>query len=208
MWSLNDPRAHVKKDAFYLWAINFLGDFLSCTHWNKGFEPRYDKTNKVTVRPARIQISLGICPVWSESSLCAHWVAKDQSFLHADSENSDQTGHCWFCHVAAHFVFIVAQASAQRNIGAHLFIHSSLLHPSVSTLAATLEVKLIIVNFLNIQTRATENHFFAGSDRFLVCKTDSICIKRIFFGPKKTHFADHILAQFPGLVKCQTVNCP
>ena len=35
------------------------------------------------------------------------------------------------------------------------------------------------------QTRATENRFFAGSDRFLVCKTDSICIKRIFFGPKK-----------------------
>ena len=56
--------------------------------------------------------------------------------------------------------------------------------------------------------RATENRFFAGSDRFIVCKTDSICIKRIFFGPKKTHFADHILAQFPGLVKCQTVNCP
>ena len=56
--------------------------------------------------------------------------------------------------------------------------------------------------------RATENRFFAGSDRFLVRKTDSICIKRIFFGPKKkTHFADHILAQFPGLVKCPTVNC-
>ena len=55
--------------------------------------------------------------------------------------------------------------------------------------------------------RATENRFFAGSDRFLVCKTNSVCIKRIFFRPKKTHFADHILAQFPGLVKCQTVNC-
>ena len=61
---------------------------------------------------------------------------------------------------------------------------------------------------LPIRSRATENRFFAGSDRFIVCKTDSICIKRIFFGPKKTHFADHILAQFPGLVKCQTVNCP
>ena len=31
-------------------------------------------------------------PVWSESSLCAQWVAKDPSFLHADSEDSDQTG--------------------------------------------------------------------------------------------------------------------
>ena len=28
-----------------------------------------------------------------QSSLCAHWVAKDPSFLHADSEDSDQTGY-------------------------------------------------------------------------------------------------------------------
>ena len=44
------------------------------------------------VRPAKTQISLGIWPVWSESSLCAQWVAKEPSFLHADSEDSDQTG--------------------------------------------------------------------------------------------------------------------
>ena len=35
---------------------------------------------------------LGIRPIWSESSLCAQMVAKDPSFLHADSEDSDQTG--------------------------------------------------------------------------------------------------------------------
>ena len=45
----------------------------------------------MSVRPAKTQISLGIRPVWSESSLCAQWVAKDPSFLHADSEDSDQT---------------------------------------------------------------------------------------------------------------------
>ena len=28
----------------------------------------------------------------SESSLCAQWVAKDTMLLHADSEDSDQTG--------------------------------------------------------------------------------------------------------------------
>ena len=55
-------------------------------------EPPRDKTNNMTVRPAKTQISLGIRPVWSETSLCAHWVAKDPSFLHADSEDSDQTG--------------------------------------------------------------------------------------------------------------------
>ena len=29
------------------------------------YEQRHDKTNKVTVRPAKTQISLGIRPVWS-----------------------------------------------------------------------------------------------------------------------------------------------
>ena len=36
-------------------------------------EARHDKTNKVAVHPAKTQISLGIRPVWSESSLCAQW---------------------------------------------------------------------------------------------------------------------------------------
>ena len=49
----------------------------------KKFEPPHEKTNKMTVRPAKTQISLGIC---------AQWVAKAPSFLHADSEDTDQTG--------------------------------------------------------------------------------------------------------------------
>ena len=54
-------------------------------------EPPHDKTNN-DVRQAKSQISLCIHTVWSESSLCAQWVANDPSFLHADSEESDQTG--------------------------------------------------------------------------------------------------------------------
>ena len=50
------------------------------------------KPTKWHVRPVKTQISLGICLVWSKSSLCAQWVAKDPRFLHADSEDSDQTG--------------------------------------------------------------------------------------------------------------------
>ena len=56
------------------------------------YELRHDKTNKTSVRPAKTQMSLGIRPVWSESSQCAQWVAEDPRFLHADSEDSDQTG--------------------------------------------------------------------------------------------------------------------
>ena len=54
-------------------------------------EPRHDKTNKMTVRPAKTQISLGIRPVWSESSLSA-WSKLGSFATHwANSEDSDQT---------------------------------------------------------------------------------------------------------------------
>ena len=49
-------------------------------------------TPKMSVCPAKTQISLGIRPIWSESSLCAQWVCRNPSFLQADSEDSDQTG--------------------------------------------------------------------------------------------------------------------
>ena len=79
------------------------------------YEPRHDKTNKVTVRTAKTQISLGIHPVWSESSLSAQWVAKNPRFLHAESEDSDQTGRMprliWvFAGRTCHFVgFVVSR---------------------------------------------------------------------------------------------------
>ena len=61
--------------------------------------------------------SLGIRPVWSESSLCTEWVAKDPRFLHVDSEDwpnwayaqadlSLRWAHmsfCWFCGAVAQF---------------------------------------------------------------------------------------------------------
>ena len=68
----------------------------------------------MTVRPAKTQISLGIYPVWSESSLCTQWVAKDPIFLHADSQDSDQTGRIprliWvFAGRTGHFVGFVVR---------------------------------------------------------------------------------------------------
>ena len=43
------------------------------------------------VLPAKIQISLCIRSVWSESSLGVFWIAKDAKFFHADNEDSNQT---------------------------------------------------------------------------------------------------------------------
>ena len=62
--------------------------------WITSNELPRDKTSKVSVHPAKTQISLGIGPAWSESWLCAQWVAKDPCFLHPDSEDSDQCVCC------------------------------------------------------------------------------------------------------------------
>ena len=75
------------------------------------------KPTKWHVRPAKTQINLGIRPVWSESSLCAQWVATNPSFLYADSKDwsdwadaqadlSLRWAHmplCRFCHALALF---------------------------------------------------------------------------------------------------------
>ena len=51
-------------------------------------EPHHDKTNKMTVCPAKTQISLGMLKL---SELVLSGVAKDPSCLHTDSKDSDQT---------------------------------------------------------------------------------------------------------------------
>ena len=75
-----------------MFCCNSLGDQCVFLISFYTLEPPHDKTNKMTVRPAKTQTSLGIRPVWSESSLRADWVAKDPRFHDADSEDSDQTG--------------------------------------------------------------------------------------------------------------------
>ena len=55
-------------------------------------EPPHDKTNEMSVPPAKTQISLGIRPVWSESLLSA-WRKLGSLATHlVHSEDSDQTG--------------------------------------------------------------------------------------------------------------------
>ena len=60
--------------------------------WDTWYELQNDKTNKIPVRQAKTQISLGIRPVWSESSLSAWRNFGSLASNWADSEDSDQTG--------------------------------------------------------------------------------------------------------------------
>ena len=71
------------------------------------YEPLHDKTNKITARSEDSDQP----GVWSVL-LCAQWVTKDPSFLHADSEDSDQTGQIpglirVFAGCTCHFVGFV-----------------------------------------------------------------------------------------------------
>ena len=54
-------------------------------------EPRHDKPTTCGCAQLRLR-STWASAQSDQSSLCAHWVDKDPSFLHADSEDSDQTG--------------------------------------------------------------------------------------------------------------------
>ena len=115
VWSDSSLSIHVRRYVSWL--------SLKCqpsSSWNKLYmSQRITKPTKWHVHPAKTQIRLGICSVWSESSLCAQWVAKDPSFLYADSKDSNQTTDaqadlslCWaqmpfcrFCYALAHMAF-------------------------------------------------------------------------------------------------------
>ena len=73
------------------------------------------KPTKWRVRPAKTQINLGICPVWSESSLSTWGKLKSLVIIRAHSEASDQTGWMprliWvFAWRKGHFVFFFHEA--------------------------------------------------------------------------------------------------
>ena len=67
--------------------------FLANRHQDSKLQPMSNKwQNQQNDCAPREDSDQPECPVWSESSLCTQWVSKDTSFLHADSEDSDQTG--------------------------------------------------------------------------------------------------------------------
>ena len=93
------------------------GIFLSPLNTNDRFylSRCMTKPTKWPVHQETTQVSLGILPVWPEPSLCALRIAKDLRLLHADSEDSDQTGRMprlvWvFAGRIVHFVgFVMLQ---------------------------------------------------------------------------------------------------
>ena len=99
-------------------------------------EPTHDKTNKMTVRPAKTQISLGIRPAWSESSLSA-WRRFGSLATHwAHSKDSDQTW--WHSHfvgfVMRQLIYVMFMLlSLQGSLTTVFFAHSIVLYEAWQT---------------------------------------------------------------------------
>ena len=101
---------------FIRWIIKLIGWKIVAV---SSFELPHDKTNKMTCAPSFDSDQPGHPPSLFRVFACAQWVAKDPSFLHADSEDwsdladaqadlSLRWAHmpfCWFCHEAAHLSF-------------------------------------------------------------------------------------------------------
>ena len=104
------------KVKFLFWLHLYIDSFPGHINKETYLSPR-DKMNKMACAPAKTQISLGIRPVWSESSLSALRKSGSLATHWAHSEDSDQSGRmprlicprwahmpfCWFCREAALF---------------------------------------------------------------------------------------------------------
>ena len=93
MWCFKMPNlnmAELNHNIAFFFPIIFNLKSCLCFTVNTN-EPPHDKTNKMTVRPVKTQISLGIRPVWSESSLSA-WRNLGSLATHwSHGEDPDQT---------------------------------------------------------------------------------------------------------------------
>ena len=80
------------------------------------YEPRHDKTNKLSVRPAKIQISLGIRPVRSvfavrmkKAWVLSYPLSAQRRLIRLGGcpgwSELGENSFCWFCHVVAHILF-------------------------------------------------------------------------------------------------------
>ena len=130
------------------------------------YEPRHDKTNKISLCPAKTQISLGICPVWSESSVCTQWVAKDRSFFHQSL--SDQSS------LSARAILLVLSWGGSNYIEgleiAFSFILQNEFHSIFSSIFHSAWQNLYFCNWIKTSS---------------VCNFDIAWIKCVRFGKEK-----------------------
>ena len=126
------------------------------------------------VRPVKTQISLGIRPVWSESSLCTQWVTKGRSFYHAPSKDSDQIGRnprlIWvFTGQPSQFVDLV-----MMRLKCYSTMNSSTLNPQICSFQTKCVVKgnsrmsqVSAVTAFSLKSRKYHSPIYWNNPKFL-----------------------------------------
>ena len=80
------------------------------------------KPTKWPVHTTKTQISPGMCPVWSDSLLCAFWQMPRLIWVFAG-----RTVHLWFCRAAAHLVWLELRFWCHQHYLGH-FEHCQLTY--------------------------------------------------------------------------------
>ena len=83
----NDGRVHCRNSGMKGLNCMFISQLIISPLSGGHLSQHMAKPNKMDVRPAKTQISLGVRSVWAESSLSVQSVVKDPTCLHADSED-------------------------------------------------------------------------------------------------------------------------
>ena len=94
------------------------------------YEPPRDKTNNVAVRQRRLRSAWASAQSDQTSLIrvfaCAQWVAKGPSFLHADSEDADQTGRMhrliWVFAGRTHTLLVLSRGGSYNKVGVYCCI--------------------------------------------------------------------------------------
>ena len=103
-------------------------------------EPQHDKSNKMTCAPSEDSDQPGHPPtVWSESSLCIFWVAKDPMILLADSEDSSLGAQLILLVLpcSGSIIIFILKSSKLRN-KSHRCICIAMWHPPLDCLCKML----------------------------------------------------------------------
>ena len=127
--------------------------YVRCT-WTRSRDALYyikGKMSRDMTEPtkwAKTQISLGIHSVWSESSLCAQWVAKDPRFLHADWSESSLGAQSFLRTLYGAFrQFILLQLLRQlKEVKPLWYYHiaQNIMSPQVKAVDSRLHLSLIM----------------------------------------------------------------
>ena len=134
------------------------------------------------VRPVKIQIRLRIRAVWSESSLCANWIAGDVKFLHIT-----KTYLYYFDPLKTHF-YIVKLGFTGVYI---IFLISAQKH-RMWVLVRTASSRRFLTSTHNLcfeQKYEKYQHFFSENFHFLVVKF-SLYLNRLVFVMMRATKAD------------------